>query len=361
MAISTLRLSEFSVFQEVSFSFSPGINVFIGRNSTGKSHVLKLLYALCKTHEPQERRKGQPAVQEVLFREKLAAVFKPDDGRVGRLVHRRVGRNFAAGSINSTLGGRISFELSTLGRTKTSVRGWGERGRSLFLPSREVLALYEGFADLYRNQGVSFDETYFDVCVALTGLAARGPRAAEASETLKLLENAIGGSVSLIGPRFYVQQAGGRIEAHLVAEGLRKLASVAHLVANGSLRPGGLLFWDEPEANLNPRLIRQIVEVLRLLAAKKTQVFLASHDYLLTQRLALLAKRSDLAHPIRFFSLYKPSRRGPVVVEQADLLADIPHNGILKEFARYYDDQQVAAEEGPSSAAGSLRESTTDY
>jgi hypothetical protein len=63
--------------------------------------------------------------------------------------------------------------------------------------------MYEGFVDLYRHQKVSFDETYFDVCVALTGLAARGPRAAEVVETLELIESAIGGSISLIGPRFY--------------------------------------------------------------------------------------------------------------------------------------------------------------
>jgi recombinational DNA repair ATPase RecF len=46
MAIAGLRLSEFSAFDEASLSFSPGINVFIGRNSNGKTHILKLLYAL---------------------------------------------------------------------------------------------------------------------------------------------------------------------------------------------------------------------------------------------------------------------------------------------------------------------------
>ncbi|WP_281258757.1 hypothetical protein [Avibacterium endocarditidis] len=43
------------------------------------------------------------------------------------------------------------------------------------------------------------------------------------------------------------------MEIPLVAEGLRKLAMVARLVATGTLLDKGCLFWDEPEANLNPK------------------------------------------------------------------------------------------------------------
>ncbi len=39
------------------------------------------------------------------------------------------------------------------------------------------------------------------------------------------------------------------MEMHLVAEGLRKLAMIARLIANGSLVDKVSLFWDEPEAN----------------------------------------------------------------------------------------------------------------
>ena len=46
MKLKTLTIEKLTVFDAVSFHFAPGVNVFIGENATGKSHVLKLLYVL---------------------------------------------------------------------------------------------------------------------------------------------------------------------------------------------------------------------------------------------------------------------------------------------------------------------------
>ena len=37
------------------------------------------------------------------------------------------------------------------------------------------------------------------------------------------------------------------------AEGVRKISGLYRLIQNGWLKPGTTLFWDEPEANINPR------------------------------------------------------------------------------------------------------------
>jgi len=46
MPLNSLRLKNFTVFSELDITFSPGLNVIIGENATGKSHLLKLGYAL---------------------------------------------------------------------------------------------------------------------------------------------------------------------------------------------------------------------------------------------------------------------------------------------------------------------------
>jgi hypothetical protein len=51
MKVDSLRLKQFSVFEDVELVFSPGINVFLGTNGTGKSHAMKALYAPLKTME----------------------------------------------------------------------------------------------------------------------------------------------------------------------------------------------------------------------------------------------------------------------------------------------------------------------
>ena len=44
--IRGLKLENFTCFAKAEMDFSSGINVFIGENGTGKTHVLKVLYAL---------------------------------------------------------------------------------------------------------------------------------------------------------------------------------------------------------------------------------------------------------------------------------------------------------------------------
>ena len=43
--LNRLHVQNFTVFADATFEFSPGLNVIVGTNGTGKSHVLKLAYA----------------------------------------------------------------------------------------------------------------------------------------------------------------------------------------------------------------------------------------------------------------------------------------------------------------------------
>ena len=37
--LNTLHIKNFTVFQDARFEFSPGLNVIVGDNGTGKTHV----------------------------------------------------------------------------------------------------------------------------------------------------------------------------------------------------------------------------------------------------------------------------------------------------------------------------------
>ena len=45
MAIQTITIDNFTVFKKLKIEFCSGINILIGENGTGKTHLLKLLYA----------------------------------------------------------------------------------------------------------------------------------------------------------------------------------------------------------------------------------------------------------------------------------------------------------------------------
>ena len=335
MNICSIKLKEFSAFKSVAIDFSPGLNVFIGANATGKSHLMKLMYSMLKVMEPKPKRPSH-IDKSLRLKEKLSAVFMPDNGEIGRLVRRRRGRKKA--EIQLGLGDWASHvELTTLGRLDFEWLGPPVPKRSIFIPSRESLSMYDGFIAAYEDQKLSIDETYYDLCVALSGRPLRGKKAGAITKLLQPLQDLLGGTVVLDGGRFHVHAKDGLIEAHLLAEGFRKIASIAHLIGNGSLIRNGFLFWDEPEANLNPRLITRIADALRTLARGGVQVLIATHDYLLSHELSLAVEYDSKPRVATRFFAFTRTDEGPVDVDSGDTLADLRHNPILDEFAAHYD------------------------
>lgn len=79
--LHTLHAKNFTLFSEASFEFSPGLNVVIGDNGTGKSLLLKLAYALeyVLHHTLQDSLHDTPLSIEALdLSRKLKNVFQPD-------------------------------------------------------------------------------------------------------------------------------------------------------------------------------------------------------------------------------------------------------------------------------------------
>lgn len=116
------------------------------------------------------------------------------------------------------------------------------------------------------------------------------------------------------------------MEMPLVAEGLRKLGMLARLIATGALLDKGTLFWDEPEANLNPRLIKKVARSIVDLSAAGIQVFIATHSLFLLRELVLQSTRAIDA---RFFGLHQ--RGDEVVVQQGSSIDDVGSIAALDE------------------------------
>lgn len=334
MAISHISAKRFGVFTSLDLNFVPGINVFLGANATGKSQLLKLLYALHTSFET-DNLAGLDG--------KLLRVFRPDS--LGRLVHRAAGRSKASAEMVLKGDSAISFTLSNLGRfTPVMMRARAApTARCIFLPSREVLSLFPGFVALYDARELEFDETYYDTRKLLDLPALRGPRAANAASLMQHLGDSLGGGVREADGRFYVSRSEGGVwvdlEASLLSEGLRKVATLVRLIANGSLSDKSVLFWDEPEANMNPRLLRDMVSFLRGVAEQGVQVFVATHDTLLSQRLSLPGELGlKNAVPTKFFSFFR-TKKDLVDVEEAATLTELEHNPILEEFKKFRDEQ----------------------
>ncbi|MBE7469379.1 MAG: hypothetical protein DPW09_10385 [Anaerolineae bacterium] len=340
--VQRLSLENFTAFEKATFDFCPGINVLIGANATGKSHVMKVIYTLLKVWELAYEDEDTPATLEieVLLDRTLPEIFRSDT--LGELV--RYGEDEAAVSLEYGDKG-IAFGLN---REQEDVFSQGDLLNpvsSIYLPAQEFLSINEGFIAAYSKRELPYDETYYDLSIALNALPLRKDKLAEMQDTITFLRKIIAGEhagenevVTQENGRFKLSLPEGELDVHLVAEGYRKIATLYYLLRNGSLTKDSILFWDEPEANLNPKLVVEVARVLRMLAEAGMQIFITTHDYLLSHELSLLAEYpSENGVDIKFFALHKPDRKAGVLVETGETLAEIEHNPILEEFAAHYD------------------------
>ena len=93
------------------------------------------------------------------------------------------------------------------------------------------------------------------------------------------------------------------------------------------------MFWDEPEANINPLHIPVIAELLLELQRNGVQVFVATHDYMLAKYFEVKKKEGD---SVRFHSFYKEDNQ--VKYEFGDRFGSLKHNTITEAFNKLLDE-----------------------
>jgi energy-coupling factor transporter ATP-binding protein EcfA2 len=327
--LSNLNIKNFTVFSSAELKFSKHLNVIVGENGSGKTHLLKVAYSALATSWEESRKPTSSSPTKALMQtrlaEKLINVFRPES--LGRLARRKQGRERC--DIKLVFEDhRFDFEFSFSTNSKTEVQVehapeiWLESAPA-YIPTRELLSIFPNFVSVYEGHYLEFEETWRDTCILLGAPLQRGPREKRIQELLVPIEKAMGGSIELDkNGRFYLKNEHGRFEMPLVAEGQRKLAMLARLVATGALMDKGFLFWDEPEANLNPLLIKEVTQSIVSLSKTGIQVFLATHSLFLLRELDILMTDQENAEiDPRFFGLHFSSDH--VVVKQGNSIDEI--------------------------------------
>ncbi len=326
--IQQLELENFTCFSKVDLEFSTGINVFIGENGTGKTHVLKVLYALnnavSKIEVKQNANKKE--LKDVHFNpynfiQDLAATFGTDVWLDLIRENEQEKTTFVA-HFNDELQFGLKFKNNELSNIIATLTDTLAIQKPLFIPPYEMLSTIGGVTD----------KTYFDLVTALNS-----KKNGTDMNILKGLQELINIEVTRENNTFYVKHDEDvKTKAQLAANGINKIGQLMPLIQNGWLTKKTILFWDEPEVNLNPRYIKIVAQFLQILAQNGVQVFVATHDYLLTYLLSLSAEYPQLDTPdTRFFSFYKGANG--TKIEWSNTMNGIKNNAILEEYGAYHD------------------------
>ena len=328
VGLSRVELECFTAFSKLTLNLSPGINVLVGANGTGKTHFMKVCHAACDAYKTDGR-----------FADKLVRVFLPSGRSLGRLVKRQQGNSKAIIRVfRGSLRLHSSFSSQTTsGSTVKSTRSkaWIDNPiESVYIPAKEVLSSAPGFRSLYETREIHFEEIYKDILDRAYTPLLRGPTEPSRKRLLAILQDAIQGRVSIRHEEFFLRNRQGNLEFSLLAEGVRKLALLWLLIQNGTLRDGSLLLWDEPETNLNPKVFGTLIKVLLELQRIGVQILLATHDYVILKELDLRSASDD---KISFHSLYRDRETKEVMCRTTHSYLDIDPNVIADTFDDLYD------------------------
>lgn len=337
---------------ELSVKDIPSINVIIGKNDTGKTGLLKLLYATVKSLEIYSLKAKQ---SDVVFKkelsDKLLDTFMPRKNGLGDLVQKgnkeKLDVNITIKDNNGKYMQDVYFSFGD--RTEKSISTCIEHVEplanstinALFVPAKEVLTAFNDIRNIRDNfYGVGFDDTYLDLIKALSLETTKGRVSNELSNVNKSLEELFEGKIEQTGQKdqpFVFKRGNQQFAMQQTSEGIKKIGILTTLITNRQLGKGTILFMDEPETALHPDAVRQMVEMLVAMSKAGVQIFLASHSYFVIKQLTICAKRDDLH--INCWNL-KREMGQPVSNSFHDLIDGIlPSNSIIDEALKMYDDE----------------------
>ncbi|MEA3644002.1 MAG: AAA family ATPase, partial [Lamprobacter sp.] len=182
-----LKITNFTAFGKATFDFSEGLNVIVGANGTGKTHVLKLGYLFTRAWSDLSKQRLSPEGKraEAYFEERLMGLFRPE-----QLVHlARKGARTPTRLDAEVTGNRPTARLSMpharppagipeslqweigIDRDEAKIHTARLINRvaaksiwpaPIFVPSKEIVSFFEGLISLFENYKITLDETYRD-------------------------------------------------------------------------------------------------------------------------------------------------------------------------------------------------------
>lgn len=354
--LRNLTLNNFAAFAELSIDFSPRVNVIIGENSSGKTQLLKAAYVLSTIGIAlgEDKKPTKAKVIDVLT-EKLIRTYKPAENRLGELYNRG-----GVGNAEITAGfasdGHLGASFTSRSK-KVQVTGGYESPFShgaVYIPTKEVLSFLDGISNDASDPDTLnrlFDSTYFD----LTEKLLEQQREEVEEKTIWFREeiiNELGGqfifdetAVSFkegvyreykgrhASKSYFSPSSKTGLSAAMTAEGYRKVGVLQRLLENQAIGTGvnGPLLWDEPESNMNPRLMRLLVEIILELSRNGQQLIIATHDYVLLKWFDLLMDKGKEDH-IQYHSLYRNHESNKLEINSTDEYLNIDPNSIDDTF-----------------------------
>jgi AAA15 family ATPase/GTPase len=330
--IDKVELENFGPLTSLKWENLQKINLIIGKNSCGKTILLKALYSAMRTLEEYKRGDEPRSASEILA-SKLYWTFQSD--KIGDLVtkgsdgllHYKMTVNHD--DFHYSFGKDTTKNIASI-ENHVAPR----KSNSIFLPPKEVLSLQHIIvASRERDILFGFDDTYYDLAKALRIATTPGKNHVQFADSRRKLEAICGGEIEYDEAtlRWQFKKGNQKFNIGVTAEGIKKIAILDTLLGNRYLSRESLIFIDEPESALHPVAIVQLLDIIEALASTGIQFFIASHSYFVIKKLYLIAQKEGMSIPV--ISSIEDQWH------QDDLKQGMPDNPIIDESIALYRDE----------------------
>lgn len=326
--IKTISIENLGPISKMKAGNLGGINLIIGPNQSGKTFLLKALYAGLKTVELYKRGKENRLDKEILS-DKLYWTFQASE--LGSIV--RKGESSMSFSMVSDKKEDLtySFGPSTTKQAAIDKNTFVPRSsNTVFIPAKEILSIRDIILEAKEDNQFGFEEPYSDLAKALSR-TQKGKNYDSFAQARDIVSNMVGGRLEYDEEKKEWQFRDNDRKVYEVAttsEGVKKLSILDILLGNRYLDNHSVIIIDEIEANLHPSMISQFLDAIYMLAESGVQFFIASHSYFVIKRLYILAHRRDISIPVLSFD------KGVCTV--SNLKDEMPQNPIINESIALY-------------------------
>lgn len=295
--IKNFEIHNYRQFKNAKFDNFANVNLFLGDNDTGKTTILKFLY--CISHELKNiinTNIRNCSIYQYINNLYTFNNFKFDSSNKLKKLHL-----YDENSIN--FNASISNSKNEIINSNDNINDYNYDYKPLFIPAKEILSIMNAVIYL-KNQNIEsgFDDSYTDIIYEI--LARKNIDEKELLNVFKNKYDFYKGNIRIdqnTNAVNYYKNDGNIYNINVTAEGIKKLGIFEVLHNTGNLTKKSILFIDEPENSLDPKMLREFMRFLVDISKEGVQIFMASCDSSVLSQLTHISIKYNYTINVYFF------------------------------------------------------------
>ena len=327
--IKNFEIHDYRQFKNAKFDNFANVNLFVGENDTGKTTILKFLYANChKLKYLTDRNVYDISIDKALYTiyGKGSENTFDNDFRNSKIVR----LNLLSNTNNTDFTCCLVNSNSETINSKQIINNYNYDYKPLFIPAKEILSIMNAVIYL-KNQNIEsgFDDSYTDIIYEI--LARKNIDERELLSVFKNKYDFYKGNIQIdknTNAINYYKNDKNIYNINITAERIKKLGIFEVLHNTGNLTKKSILFIDEPENSLHPKMVRELMRFLVDISKEGVQIFMASHNSFVLNQLSNIAIKDN--YPINVYFFLKEDDYTKIDGAY-DLSKEFPDNSISDE------------------------------